>query len=266
MMFKHLLVPAFSLQEDEGALRVAAGLAERFAAEATALVIDIPPGSEYAADEASLSDVLNQLARGEDEERKRIAAWLQDAGIAFKLSHLSAYAALTDRKAAAHAQLADLLIMTRATATRRAHRLLLEGLLFHSGRPLLLAPRDWGRKPLGESIVIGWKPRREAVRALNDAMPFLQSARKVVVVTVNAVGHGEDLAAQLARHDVAASVRNIDAGLRTEGRALLDEAAAIGADMIVMGAYGRSRAEETLFGGVTRELLAHAPVPLFLSH
>jgi nucleotide-binding universal stress UspA family protein len=122
--------------------------------------------------------------------------------------------------------------------------------------------------------LVGWNASREAARAIHDALPFLVAARQVVVATVDAAprpgGHGEapgfDLAAHLARHGVYVELRNVDGLGRTDGRALLDEAEAIAADMIVIGAYGRSRAEEMLFGGVTRELLRDASVPVFLSH
>jgi nucleotide-binding universal stress UspA family protein len=106
------------------------------------------------------------------------------------------------------------------------------------------------------------------------AMPLLKKASVVVIATVDAIpsaaGHGEapgrELAAHLARHGVIAEVRNLDGLGRAPERALCDEVMAVDADALVIGAYGHSRAQEFVFGGVTRELLSMAPGPLLLAH
>ena len=106
MSFKHLLIPAFSLEDDDAALSAAAALASRFGADASALIVEIPSGSEFAPEDASLSEVLSQLVRDEHEARKLILARLGNAEVRFKATCLSVHAAITDRKALPHAQLA----------------------------------------------------------------------------------------------------------------------------------------------------------------
>lgn len=278
MAFRHILVPVLALAEDEAALRCAARLAAQCDAKAAALIIGLPLASEYAAKPAPLSAVLAELANGAiagaDQERARILAWFEHAPVPFETCTLADLGAVVHREALAHARLTDLVLMTRASETRRVHRALLEHFLFGAGRPVLLMPSDCRAEHVGERILIGWKPCKEAVRAVNDALPFLKRAEAVIVATIDAApspaGYrdppGADLAAHLARHGVRAEVRNLASRGRTEGRALLDEALAAQSDLIVMGAYGRSRAAEMLFGGVTRELIARAPLPLFLSH
>lgn len=266
MTVRHIIAPVFSLEEDELALTTAAMVMAKFRAKATALLVEIPPGSEYAEETASLSEVLVHLTQGKHTERERLCAWLQQSGHAFATSSLSVHAAITDRQALALTQLTDLVVMARGVSCRRAHRLMLEQVLFHSGRPTLLATSGSSYNAIGERIAIGWKSRREAVRAANDALPFLKTAKEVSIITVDAAGRAEDLAVHLARHEVVANIRDVSSKGRTEGRALLDEAVALRADMIVMGAYGRSPTQEMLFGGVTRELLADAPLALFLAH
>jgi nucleotide-binding universal stress UspA family protein len=278
MTFKHILAPAFSLAEDETALAAAAAIAAQFEAKAAALIVAVHPGSEFAQEAAPLSEVLLDLAKGEGGaaslERARIVAWLEKAPVPFEVRDIIVGAAISDREAVAHARLTDLTVLARSSQPSRARRALLESFLFQSGRPVLLMPPGQRPARIGERILIGWNAKREAVRAIHDALPFLKAAREVVVATVDAepsaAGHGEapgfDIAQHLSRHGVRVEVRNADGLGRTEGAVLLQEAFTRGADMIVMGAYGRSRAEERLFGGVTRELLDAAAVALFLSH
>jgi nucleotide-binding universal stress UspA family protein len=130
------------------------------------------------------------------------------------------------------------------------------------------------RRARFEKILIGWNASPEAVRAITGAAPLLQAASKVVIATVDATpspgGHaprpGQELAAYLARHGVTAEVRNIDGLGRTHAEALQETAIDVDADLMVIGAYGHSRAREIVFGGVTRELLANGQLPLLMAH
>jgi nucleotide-binding universal stress UspA family protein len=147
-----------------------------------------------------------------------------------------------------------------------------QGALFKSGRPVLLVPSKWRGETLGENVVIGWKPTREAARAIADAMPFLTGAKKVTVLTVDAApdgygqGPGRDIATHLAREGVRVEVRNLDSMGRLAETALLEEARAVGADLLVMGGYGHGRLTEFVFGGVTRALSRTSPIPVLISH
>lgn len=280
MAIKDILALAIRLEDDEPALRAAALLAARFEAHATALILAVHVASSYAPEIAPLSRVLEDLAAGARSkaatERRRIEYWLKDLQHDFEIRDLLIENALPRREVLAHARRADLSIVTRASApgSERAHAELLEVILFGSGRPVLLMPPNWRGERLFETVVIAWDAKREAARAVHDALPLLSLARDVVIATVDAKpsseGHGatpgKDLAAHLARHGVAVRVDNIDGAGRSEGRALLDCAIAVDADMLVLGAYGHSRAEEWLLGGVTRELTQASPVPLFMAH
>jgi nucleotide-binding universal stress UspA family protein len=143
-------------------------------------------------------------------------------------------------------------------------------LVMRCGRPILVTPPN-KRSVSGETIVIAWKDTREARRAVCDSLPFLQEAERVLVV---AVGDGadsssaSDVAAYLKRHQVACEpvVRGgVDSpeGVADEIVGLADDE---GADLIVCGAYGHTRLDEWIFGGVTRHLLNRSPVPCLLSH
>jgi nucleotide-binding universal stress UspA family protein len=143
-----------------------------------------------------------------------------------------------------------------------------------AGRPVLAVPYA-GRFPtLGERVLVAWNAGREAVRAVNDALPVLRLAKSVVVLAVNPKGgatqHGEqpgaDIALHLARHGVKAEAMRAISDEIDPGDVILSRAADIGADMLVMGAFGRSRLRELVLGGVTRHILKHMTVPALLSH
>ena len=111
----------------------------------------------------------------------------------------------------------------------------------------------------------------QAARAVNDALPFLQGAERVVVVTVNPArgdrAEDTDIARHLARHGIAAEISDIiTAHDGSVGEVLLSRVTDEAADLIVMGAYGHSRLRELVLGGVSRELLAHMTVPVLMAH
>lgn len=146
-----------------------------------------------------------------------------------------------------------------------------ENMIFASGRPCLLLPTDWPEERIARRIVIGWNGGREATRAIADAMPFLTTAEMVYLVVVPEArvkglygqDPGADMAAHLARHGVPVVLeqcRGDDAGA-----VLLERCHAVDAELLVMGAMGRPRISEFVFGGATRMVLDTANLPLLLS-
>jgi nucleotide-binding universal stress UspA family protein len=146
-----------------------------------------------------------------------------------------------------------------------------ESVVFASGRPSLLLPFDWPFDRIGRRIVVGWNGSREAARAVADAMPFLADADSVHLVVVSetktrlllGADPGADVSRHLARHGVPVVLEQRDEG--EAGEVLLERARDVDADMIVMGAYGRSKISEFIFGGATRTILESAEVPVLLS-
>ena len=144
--------------------------------------------------------------------------------------------------------------------------------LMRSGRPVLVVPPSGGALS-ARAVVIAWKDTREARRALSDAMPFLATAEKVLIVDVCREDEMADaeirtaaVAAHLARHDIVADVRIAVAQNHRVVAELNVAAEAIGADLIVAGGYGHSRLGEWFFGGVTDDLLNHPERFVLLSH
>jgi len=142
------------------------------------------------------------------------------------------------------------------------------------GRPVLFVPYIGAPKVVGEHIMVAWNATREAVRAVADAMPLLQRARRVEVVSVNpprgSAGEGDvpgaDICLHLARHGVRAEAHQIVVSDIDVGNLLLSRAADEEVDLMVMGAYGHSRFRELVFGGATRHLLDHMTVPVLMAH
>jgi nucleotide-binding universal stress UspA family protein len=153
-------------------------------------------------------------------------------------------------------------------------RTLVEDVLMTAGRPLLIIPYAGQFATIGTNALVGWTPTRESARAVHDALPVLAKGAKVLVLTVESTRGGEieplptaDIAEHLARHalDVSAARTVVSDGL-SPADALLDYAADMQADLLVVGGYGHSRTREMILGGVTRDLLHHMTLPVLMSH
>ncbi|OYW12902.1 MAG: hypothetical protein B7X02_03220, partial [Rhodospirillales bacterium 12-54-5] len=169
---------------------------------------------------------------------------------------------------------ADLTVVARPVeADASSAQAILDAALFESGRPVIVVPPGWRPAPLGRHVLVAWKPTREAARALGDADAIIAGAERVSIVTVDAGpsgGYGQqpgtDIAAHLAFRGANVEIFNLDSGGRSEAAAIADHARVVGADLIVMGGYGRPRLIELIFGGVTREMLKTATIPVLMSH
>jgi len=182
-----------------------------------------------------------------------------------------------DADPALHARYSDLTILGQLDPDRAETEMIRprpEQVALASGRPVLIVPYAGHFANVGRRVLIAWGATREAARAVSDAMPLLVSAELVTVLTIDPRegpdGHGEvpgaDIALHLARHGVKAQIERTVSGGLPVGEVLLSRAADLGADLIVMGAYGHSRARELLLGGATRSVLRSMTVPVLMSH
>jgi len=171
-----------------------------------------------------------------------------------------------------HARLKDLTMIPIGEGTLQPY--IAERVIFGAGRPVLLLPdrKDTSREIALDTIAVAWDFSRPAARALGDALPLLQRAKVVRVVTVanekrieTTQSNGE-LATHLAFHGVDAIFDEEDAAGRTIGQALEAYAQTRNVDLLVMGAYGHSRFRDFILGGATESIVAKPPLPVLLSH
>lgn len=223
---------------------------------------------------AWLQERQGDLAKLEEQVAK-VKALLEPQGISFAVESLYSEYGWADTQIGERARYADLvLIGDRAFSDEDLGKSALEGVLFQSPAPVLVTPKAHAATLQPRTIMIGWDSRDEAGRAIRAAMELLVKADSVHIVVVDPdvspVANGEepgaDIATYLARHDVEVIVEVLASGGLTVGEVLRRHASEIGADMIVMGAYGHSRMRERIFGGVTRSMLEQTHRPLFLAH
>ena len=166
-------------------------------------------------------------------------------------------------------RLADLVAVAKPDRDRNLGMNSLKVALFNTGRPVLLCPPGTEvPAELGSRIAIAWNGSTEAARAVALNLPLIQAAQEVVVLD-GAMGEegtsGGAFMDYLALRGLAARCEPISGGSRP-GRVILEAAGAAGADLLLMGAYSRSREQETVFGGATQHVVDEARMPVVMVH
>jgi nucleotide-binding universal stress UspA family protein len=139
--------------------------------------------------------------------------------------------------------------------------------LFDTDRPVLVVPPDGAAAPLGKRIAIAWRDDRHAVKAVLAALRCLARASHVAILTgVRGGAPPPSIPDILSEHGIKAELHILTLGSGVFGETLLAQARALGADMLVMGAYAHSPLREMILGGVTRHVLGHAELPVLMRH
>lgn len=171
-----------------------------------------------------------------------------------------------------YAQVRDLVIFEVKGPLRYPRQGVVEAVLFRSGRPLVLIPSTV--RPFAEErVLVAWDATRSAARALHDALPLLIRAREVVIVSIrddkqfSATLSGEDICRYLGRWDINSRFEAVQRAGRNVGDVLLDCAARINANLLVMGGFGHPREREFVFGSATRDVFqSNLEIAVLLSH
>jgi nucleotide-binding universal stress UspA family protein len=239
-------------------------------------LIDLP-ATPLAA--ASLTECAALVWDALRDQAERAADHFRDACHA---AGLKSFEAVIDEAGKAeslvrHAHCSDLTVLTQADPSAPDHaaaKSLVESVVLHSARPTLVMPYAGRFDKLGSRVMVAWNDSRESARAVSDALPLLQRASQVEVVSWNASGGVEDpnlrpqldaLHQWLMWHGVSAHLQ-VQTGADDVAEAMLSHAADTNADLIVMGAYGHARWSERVLGGATRGLLGSMTVPVLMSH
>jgi nucleotide-binding universal stress UspA family protein len=171
---------------------------------------------------------------------------------------------------AEHGRASDMLVVGREREGEPVAMDVLEAALMVTGRPVLIAPPKL-RSELSGVVAIAWKDRPEAARAVAAAQPFLHLADQVIILAVSEDARTDERSCEHLRHALAwhnprTSVQHLKPEGRPAADTLLAAAAAMNADLLVMGGYGHSRVREVIFGGFTRRVLSHADLPVLMMH
>jgi nucleotide-binding universal stress UspA family protein len=168
----------------------------------------------------------------------------------------------------------DALIVQRDDASAWGTVNAIGQLVVSVGIPVLVLPPGYAEPARLERIAIAWNGSPESTRAVHAALPLLRRARDVVLMSgqrrtpFSALLEAPpfDAAGYLQRHGIAFAAQDVDAADDHGGPELLARAAAVRADLLVMGGYGRSRFSEWILGGVTRHVLREAKLPVLMRH
>ena len=286
MAIRRILLPLTGTAAGEAALTTALVVARLWDAHVTALHVrvdsrDVAPlageGLSGAMIEEMMSATEKESSERSDAVRTMFDRFVAQHGVTVAEPQAGTgptanFASITGREEDLVAQLARLTDLTVVPHPEAGDDVsssdALHAVLFDSGRPVLIAPQ----KPLptlGKRICIAWNGTAESAAAVQAAIPWMQKAEAVRVLTADEYqrrGPGPaELASYLALHGIqvdAAQFRPVDKGV---GRGLLDGARAFDADMLAMGAYSHSRLRQLILGGVTRHVLENATLPVLMN-
>jgi nucleotide-binding universal stress UspA family protein len=274
MSYAAVMVYIEADSQPEPRVRVAAGVADRFRATLIGLTAEadrLPlaaAGDVISEELVEIEDEATRTKLAEKEGWFRRIADAEHRKLEWRPMQEFPIEALI-----CEARSADLLVIGQHKGQGDAYNTLAPGAaILRAGRPVLVVPEIV--EPLrAEHIVIGWKETREARRAVQDALPFLQEATRVTIVEICQPGeeatardHIDDVAKYLSRHRISGGPRVILQQEESGAAQLIQLAKDEKADLLITGAYGHSRMGEWIFGGMTRDLLSTSPICCLMSH
>ncbi len=276
-MLKSILLHADASPHTLQRLHFAGRLAQRHGASVTALYATLPVSIQYASTFALGVEIAPLMLEYESERLARARAQFEP--VAATMKPRPAWLESSGEPVYCVAQQAlcsDLVILSQRDPGSDAASDLpvdfVESVVIASGRPVLVVPRN----PVQQDdparvIVVAWKATREAARAVTAALPLLRCAAQVHVATWQdgSAAPGEDvpdIEAWLRSHGISVVMHRSAERPDDVGDALLGLSRALGADLLVMGCYGHSRAREWVLGGATRSVLGSMHLPVLLVH
>lgn len=269
---KSLLVHVDATPPTAVRLKLAEQLALAHGAQATAVYAVTSALLRYPMAMAAGADMAPMLAEVDaqrlDATRKLYAATVQPAQVRWLECTGAPIADMTQQ-----ALYADLLVLGQRAADETRDidvpADFVSSVLIGSGRPAIVVPHI-ARSPLKlDRVLVAWKPTRESARAVTAALPLLQQAASVTVVSFD---EGDEPAAEagivgyLHQHGVQAAFKREVASETSVGDQLLSLAADEQSDLLVMGCYGHGRAREWVLGGVSRTVIASMTIPVLMCH
>ncbi|HUA77441.1 MAG TPA: universal stress protein [Acetobacteraceae bacterium] len=287
MAIRKILLPISSAAAGEPALATAVVVAKIWGAHVAALHVhvdsrDVAPLAGEGLSGAMIEEMMAATEK-ESSERASSVRSLFDQAIAEHGIKLGApqsgervatasFTVATGREeelVAQQARLADLTVVTHPdVGGDGAAADALHAVLFDSGRPVLLAPEE-APATIGRRICIGWNGTAESASAVTAALPWLEEAEAVRILSSEGYQRrgpaAQELVPYLALHGISAEIGMFGPVDGVVGAGLLAAATEFNADLVAMGAYSHSRLRQLILGGVTRHVLEHARLPILMN-
>jgi nucleotide-binding universal stress UspA family protein len=220
-------------------------------------------------------EMRNTMATNLTNHQTKTREYLQKQGLSGEVGTICVEPAAFHDLVALRAIFADVIIVQSSLrSAKTAFDNIVYGLLFEAPGPVILNAEEKSNALTPENVFIAWNSSLPAIRAVRAALPLLKDAKEVTIACLDAdpsryadgQSPGSDLATWLSHHGVQLTVQEYAAGRDKVGEALLKHAKKTTADLVVMGAYGRSRWRERFFGGVTESMITQRDLPVLLAH
>jgi nucleotide-binding universal stress UspA family protein len=288
---KVILVPLSGLSRDSHALEAAYALASPFHAHLDCLHVRPDPRLLVASTTAGMETGMGtgvfpaELWEAMVQADRRRAKQAHEMFDAFRSEHKfspseapgvsAAYREIegSERDVTANARYADLVVLTNKSLLNQTSLDATGDLIVGCGKPIFLALPTAHAYPL-KTVIVAWKDTAEAARAVTAALPILQLASNVIVLTAREGSHKvedairsvERVATLLKAHGIAARAEHVPVERKSVPDTIVERAEALSADLLVMGAYSHNRLRESLFGGFTQHILHEPKLPVLMAH
>jgi len=275
-MYKYILVCVTESEGRDNTIKAAAAFANQHGSSVTGLYVTLGEDSPVIPPFGAVSaDLIEEaITRQQDRLAKAKESFME---ITDSMECAATWLAVDEQAHPLRAVLyADLAITNQAAYDPRrgvSNMGFINSLVLETGKPVLLIPTGWHEPQLGNRIVVGWDESREAVRAVQDALPLLQHAEQVDVVSINY--EGEDDVVDVSEITSYLKQRNVNNDFHlkitdehhdTPEKVLANYCEVNDVDLLVMGGYGHTRLREIILGGVTRHMIKNSEIPILLSH
>ncbi len=168
-----------------------------------------------------------------------------------------------------YGRIADLICVSKPNEEANLGYNTLKSALFTSGRPVMVCPStDKVAPDIGRHVAIGWNGSLEASRAVALAMPLIEGADEVTILTAGHIDHTatpEEFCHYLSQRGITSKINAFERQGNV-GRSLLAKCDEVGANLLVMGAYHESYERESLLGGNSATIVNEAKIPVVMVH